>query len=271
MSRIADMQVVRGMPAEKYHAVDAVSSSLIKAILKDETTAGQKVKQSEEMLFGTLVHAMVLEPGSEEQEFAIASGKRSGKGDDGLYRDDSGRILFTPKDWDAAVACTDSIKADPVCAEILSAGEPEVSLFWTDIVTGMPCKARIDWAGPKQIMDLKTTGYPVDLESVQGMVGNRRWWVQDLWYGMAAREALYTNWVVPDFTFACVNTKSDPPVVGTYRIAMEREKEPGLTWREFYFGRIVEALEKIKYYRSSGFPTRASIGIQDVEPPRWSK
>jgi len=271
MSRIKDIRVVRGMPASQYHAVDAVSSTLIKNILHDETTAGFPVKQSEEMLLGELIHCMVLEPGKVDAEYAAADGRRPKKGEDGLSRDESGRILFTPLNWSRAEASAQAIKTDPECEKILAAGEGEVSMFWTDVPTGLPCKARIDWAGPHCLMDIKTTADPVDADSVQGLVGNWRWWVQDLWYGAAARAALYTNGVTPDFVFSAVNVKADPPVVGTYKIGMDLEKEPGLTWREFYWGRIVEAMGKIRYYRSAGFPTRASIGVQEIEPPRWSK
>jgi PDDEXK-like domain of unknown function (DUF3799) len=48
------------------------------------------------------------------------------------------------------------IERDPELSHAFSGGAPEVSVFWVDRRTGVPCKARLDYWKPKAIIDLKS-------------------------------------------------------------------------------------------------------------------
>ncbi|NBR90787.1 MAG: hypothetical protein EBS68_12910, partial [Rhodobacteraceae bacterium] len=67
---------VHGMPAAEYHAVDAIGSSTVRALIAS-TPAHAKYalshgEQSESMALGTAVHAAILEPHTFLQQIAIA-------------------------------------------------------------------------------------------------------------------------------------------------------------------------------------------------------
>jgi hypothetical protein len=57
------------------------------------------------------------------------------------------------------------IEAHPQLSKAFSGGAPEVSVFWTDPETGVPCKCRFDYLKPRAIIDLKSfeaRGLPLD-------------------------------------------------------------------------------------------------------------
>lgn len=48
------------------------------------------------------------------------------------------------------------IERHPQLCKAFTGGYPEVSIFWIDQETGVPCKSRLDFLKPKAIVDLKT-------------------------------------------------------------------------------------------------------------------
>lgn len=48
------------------------------------------------------------------------------------------------------------IERDPELCHAFTGGAAEVSIFWVDRLTGVPCKARLDYWKPKAIIDLKS-------------------------------------------------------------------------------------------------------------------
>jgi hypothetical protein len=256
------------MPAAEYHAVDAVSSTLLRDLLETEATAGQPTEETEEMALGTLIHAMVLEPVSVDSLFACATGRRKMDDDGNPLPDEYGRRLFTPAKWERARLCAKALLEDPKVADLLAGAETEVSLFWTDLPTGLPCKARIDILSANWVCDLKTGNFHSDGNGLSDVAGRRRWPVQMLWYAAATREA---TGIDRPFCLVGIPTNTKYPLVGTVHFDWAKEKEPGLTEREYWWGRIVEALGKALYYRTHGWPTRATRGIELVELPRWAK
>lgn len=88
------------------------------------------------------------------------------------------------------------IESHPDLGRAFTGGMPEVSVFWIDKATGVPCKVRCDYLKPKAIVDLKTfenvMGMPVDRAIARAMAG-MKYHIQAALYlegGDAARELI---------------------------------------------------------------------------------
>jgi hypothetical protein len=82
------------------------------------------------------------------------------------------------------------IEKHPDLGRAFTGGYPEVSVFWHDPETGIPCKARFDYLKAAAIVDLKSFenvfGVPVD-QAVTRAIANYRYPIQAAWYLDAMR------------------------------------------------------------------------------------
>lgn len=69
----------------------------------------------------------------------------------------AGKVPLRPSDFAAAQAMAKAVADHPIAAKLLDRGEPERTLVWRDPVTGVMCRAKVDWLRPDGIVDLKTT------------------------------------------------------------------------------------------------------------------
>jgi hypothetical protein len=68
----------------------------------------------------------------------------------------AGKRIGCKAEFERVRAAAEALRSEPVIADILRNGEPEVSLFAEDPQTGVPLKARLDWLSDNYILDLKT-------------------------------------------------------------------------------------------------------------------
>jgi PDDEXK-like uncharacterized protein DUF3799 len=112
------------------------------------------------------------------------------------------------------------IEAHPELGKAFRGGAPEVSCFWADPATGVPCKCRWDYLKQHVIVDLKTAqnvyGTPID-RAVARAIANGRLHIQAGFYLEGARRArqMIRNGQIfgkhdPDFVKAFAAEKSDP-------------------------------------------------------------
>lgn len=66
------------------------------------------------------------------------------------------REAIDPKHWDEILRDQQRLRMNPEIARQFDGGLPEVSVFWTDERTGLPCKMRPDWLKPESMNHLKT-------------------------------------------------------------------------------------------------------------------
>lgn len=157
------------MPAEQYHAQDAIGSGGVRALLKSaahfRAYADAPPKDpTPAQAFGTLVHTLVLEPHAFGDRYIVLPDdipdRRTKAGKEAWAALEShGKTIITQDDRARAVACATSIVSHPAAALLLNDTVREVSVGWHDPDTGVPCKARFDaWrmAGDRGIVDLKT-------------------------------------------------------------------------------------------------------------------
>lgn len=157
----------KSLPIEEYIKEPGLSKSGLSDLWV--SPAHYKARQLEPKKFaaadlGSAVHALVLEP--ERAESIIVTppvevlGKNGAKSTNS-YKEwvglqDKGALILSADEYDAAQSMREAVLTHPRAAELLSNGNPEVSMFWTD-GDGLRVKCRPDYLGD--------TGYYVDLKT----------------------------------------------------------------------------------------------------------
>ncbi len=172
--------IVHAMPFDEYLAVQAVSSSGLRAFARSpwHYRNRQAPEQTRPMLRGQLAHAAILEPDAlasryivvpedaprrpTAAQWAAAKPNESSRAAMAWWTEFNSRAagleVITAEEWAMAEAQLAAIKAHPELSRLLRDGSPEVSLFWHDAETGLPCKARIDWlAACGTVVEIKST------------------------------------------------------------------------------------------------------------------
>lgn len=182
----------------------------------DERRAGRREEKRHYDL-GNIVHALVLGRGHEyevvtkvtrEKETVPADGYTTvsaQKHRDAIYA--AGKVPVLAHELDSAQVMAAAIKDHEGAAELLSAGQPEVAIFWVDDDTGVPCRAMVDWLDVERgiAVDVKTanSSAPVDMRRESSKFG---------YYGQAMHysEGL-TALTGKDFRFIFVPVSKDKP------------------------------------------------------------
>lgn len=159
------MTIIHGMPFSEYIAIEAMSSSKLRALYKSPLHFKEPQAESEPQKFGTLAHTALLEPDNLEKyvvlpETRISGGKevkfvRNGAAWDEFqaqYPNAAGFI--TAKESSEAKRLVASVRSNPSALAAMK-GEYEVTLLWDDPLFGKS-KARLDILGDGFAADLKT-------------------------------------------------------------------------------------------------------------------
>lgn len=156
------------LPHQRYHASEGLSQSMIKRILRSPAHARVPVEETPAMRFGRAVHTAVLEPHLFEKEYAIlpadcqvgsGKGQRERKAEFEAQAAAQGQTIVSKDDIDRVFAMSEAVWNCPPAAELLRAGERELSGYWMDPIENIPCRMRIDWLNKDAqiLVDLKTT------------------------------------------------------------------------------------------------------------------
>jgi len=154
----------------EYHAMEPVSKSqldtldLSPAIFfarhRDPSRPAPVAKSGQ--LEGNLAHTAILEPNELEKRYAIGpSVNRNTKVWKEFVEAHPDRVAIQHDQYEAATRQAVSVRALPEIGEALQNGMPEVSAFWTDEETGVPCRCRPDFVHPFDdkavaLLDVKT-------------------------------------------------------------------------------------------------------------------
>ena len=207
------------MPAEKYHAVDALSKSMMSKLLKSpahyKAALEERQEPSKAMQVGTAVHAAVLEPHLYQQLVAVIPPDvdmrtKEGKAWKEQYKSRS-IVLTTPEDLEIQ-GIANSVRRHPFWDIIHLDHKIEASIFAEDEETGLPLKARPDlWVEDHTLVDIKTT----DDASPDAFART----VTTFGYHLQAAHYL-TMTGAENFIFVAVERKA-PYAVGIYRLDAE--------------------------------------------------
>ena len=200
----------------EYHTGDGVSKSDLDLLHTCPAKYRYRKDNPEEietpaLLFGSMVHKLILEPEDFETEFAVAPEcdlrTKAGKAIFEEFAAKAGnRKIIAAADFETAKAMRDAVMAHPKASKLMTGGETETSYYWIDDRTGVLCKCRPDKVNMNYIIDLKTTE-DASCEGFSRSMYNYRYHVQAAWY-LKGYEAV-TGEKPAGFVFVAVEKK--PP------------------------------------------------------------
>jgi exodeoxyribonuclease VIII len=217
-----------GLPASEYHRAHGMSHSMSKHMDPPACLPVYLTEEREEtadMLMGTLVHHMVLEPDRPLPKLAIKPAEmkfstREGK----MWRASmlaQNQVIITESDYERVHGMVASIANDPDCRDLIGVGHSEVSCFFRDQQTGIMRKMRLDW------LPGNPANYLIDIKTVQKghaskrgfekVMKDQRYWTQASWYRDGWNQ-LNPDGVRPKFIFIAVE-KEPPYLIGIHPVA----------------------------------------------------
>lgn len=262
------MKSVIGMPATQYHAIEALSASGAKLLLRSPAhylaARATPREPSAAMRLGTLVHSLVLEPETVKDTFAVMPrfdrrttiGKKAAEE---FEQDNAGKVVLDEVTFARANNVAASVLRHPVVAENLRDGNAEVSLLWDQY--GVPCKSRIDYMTGSAIFDVKTCS-DASPEGFARQIASFQYHVQAAHYAAGFREVV--GWDLDRFVFIAVETEA-PYAVGVYT----------LDARSLQSGRLLmeRAAESYKVALEHATDVPASYGdaVVELSLPSWAQ
>lgn len=219
-----------GMPEERYHAVDACSSSRLNAMARSPAHCRRLIDEpldSDTLLLGTATHAAILEPQTFEKRFMYSppgDGRTKAVKDaraDAQIVAASRNLKLLPDDFrDKISGMAEAVRSHPAARALLDRVQAaERSIFWREREYGdLLCKARLDGWCPSigTIIDIKTTtdASPDEFARSAWTFG---YWRQAEFYRRAANVAL-----MPAVNSIIIAVEKEPPyVVAVYRVPPE--------------------------------------------------
>jgi hypothetical protein len=195
----------------KYHAMtDEVSNSYLSRLDKCPANAKIPLEDTPTLLIGRAFHSILLD-GLEtfKKDFAVLPDMDRRTKDGKLAyaqfcEENGGKQIISLDDYESIAAMYSAVATHPIASKLLLEGKSEMSVFWTDQRTGLPCKCR-----PDRIPD-GDHGVILDLKSVRDADAHA--FTRDIMrYGYARQAAFYIDGFnavsdakVDAFVFICV-------------------------------------------------------------------
>ena len=272
--------VYENIPFDEYLLWDCFSKSMVKPMLR----SGQHLLQymedgvdSKAIRIGSLVDCLVFEPELFEKQYVQAPEAfiSEAKKDAGVtkpwdyrsptcrkWRDDheaSGMIVVTADQYFNATKMRDNVLAHPEASQMLKDGEKQVSIVWTDPITGELCKARFDnLRRGIAIDDLKTTN-DASKSAFQRTMNNFLYHVQGAAYSDGWSHASGE----PSLPFNFIAVESDAPYqVATYNLGIDSILTGRYLWNQ--------ALAEYSACRASGKWPGYSPYLEDIDIPPYA-
>ena len=150
---------------ETYDAIDAVRWTTLKNMDVSEAHYRWCLRHPREdtpaLDLGRKVHVALLEPASFKARYALWEGP--GTRATNAYKafaaeaEQSGyEGVVLPEEWADILAMAAAVRRDPYTRKYTRSGRSEVTIVWTDKVTGLRCKARIDRLSRTTATNFKT-------------------------------------------------------------------------------------------------------------------
>lgn len=140
------------MTDREYREHEGISRSQLWKIRESPEKFKYAMEHPEEptpaLLFGQVVHKLILEPEDFDSDFIVMPeiDKRTKEGKAAwaeFQEAAAGRQIVKQADYQKAQDMVSALQTVPMIQTLL-AGKHEVPLFWTDPMTGEPCKVRLD-------------------------------------------------------------------------------------------------------------------------------
>lgn len=163
-------RLIEDVPFGVYQKADGMNASGIKDFLRSPAHYYQRRynrvedKQTDALLFGRLLHFVVLEPELFKSKYTVRPkfDKRTTKGKEAFEEWetnlDPNAIVVPEQMVDDLVGISNKISSHPLAQKLLKEGVRETTMFWNDRETGELCKMRPDFVSKEgHIIDLKSS------------------------------------------------------------------------------------------------------------------
>lgn len=203
-------------PAWLYHAhLERQSSSLLKPLLQSpahyKAQFFQRRQPSAAMDFGTLVHMLVLEPHRFHTEYLVVPDKPNVREARELRARHLGKKLLSDIELHIARNLAGKVLERPFkgrpFARYLEEGRTELTIFYDDPATSVPCRVRLDLWHPDFLFDLKTTRHTAAQPLIRNAV-DLHYDLQAYMYSFA--DALHSGMTRPR-PFVFMAAANEPP------------------------------------------------------------
>jgi hypothetical protein len=215
----AEPGLYSGVPDTIYHAdTRSLSSSGARRLLETTPRMWKHERDNPEPVsadhfdLGTAVHTLVLGTGAPLVDLGVDEIRKDEVKKARDAHRDAGRVPLRSKHYRQAKAMADAVRRNEHATELLSSGEPELSGWYPDPVTGVMLRVRADWVcwtGPHSaiLVDLKTTPHETP-EAFRKSVNSFGYHAQQAWY----QDGFACLGVHTEFEFIAVCDKPPHPV-----------------------------------------------------------
>lgn len=224
---------IDGLSEAVYHGDAALSSSGARVLARDGAAAFRWLVENpqgpkKEFDHGHAAHCLVLGAGPEIVVVEADNWRTKKAREQADAAHAAGKVPLLRKDYDVVCAMAAAITAHPLAAPLLGnpSGVSERSLFWTDPVFGVRCRARLDrWtalvSGRWTVVDFKTTTSVKEHKLIRSFYEYGYWQQQD-WY----QNGIMACGLAEDPGFLFVAQEKTPP----YRIQVIDGDHETATW-----------------------------------------
>jgi len=265
----------RDLPAEKYHAIAAMSAGGLKRMrqspahfygLQLDPARPLGGETTPALAFGTLFHTALFEADQLAARYVAKPAGFDGRTNEGKAwtAEHAGRQVVSADDLQKARVMAERVRAMPDVGALLRDGYGESSAFWIDDDTGELCKCRPDWVSPAGdggvvLIDGKS-GQDASPEGFGRAIWNYGYHLQAAWYtdGFEAATGLHVH----GFVFAAVET-AWPHAAAPYMLGddvLDRARKE--------HRRLLNRYAECK--RTGVWPGYAS-GVQLINLPAWAQ
>jgi hypothetical protein len=216
------------VPFDEYLQWEAINNTLLR-IIDTQSAAHAKTHKdnppppSKAFEQGRIFHALTLEPMDFDSRYAVAPQvdrrTKAGKEAWGAFEASvDGKHIVVEEDYQACLKMAEAVQAHRAAWNLLRFGQPEVCIIWQDPLTGLLCKARLDYVHLENrvIVDLKSTR-DASPDAFSKAIWN---------YGYHQQAAFYLDGLgtllgdVVEFVFVPVE-KTEPFAAACYRAASD--------------------------------------------------
>jgi hypothetical protein len=223
---MTEPRLIFDMLNSDYHSPEMKSRSISKSGLDQIAKSpahfqwflSNPTEETPALVFGRAFHTMILEPEKADEEIVILPDSWMTKKECGISIEDQkenfrlqhrGKAFLTADMAEMARGMTKSVEEHAAARVVLrkDQGKAEVTALWTDVDTGVDCRARFDWLREDGlIVDLKTTRCAKP-EVFEKLALEHRYHVQAAFYMEAYRRV--TGQEPAGFAFVAV--EKEPP------------------------------------------------------------